>query len=37
MPSCQPEERGVDAFSYLAAETRAMEVLGPPLAQSDPR
>ena len=31
------EERGVDAFSYLAAETRAMEVLGPPLAQSDPR
>ena len=31
-----PEERGVEAFSRLAAETRAMEVLGPPLAQSDP-
>ena len=32
-----PEERGVDAFSRLAAETRAMEVVGPPLAQSHPR
>jgi quercetin dioxygenase-like cupin family protein len=31
------EERGIDAFKRLAAETRAMEVLGPPLAQSDPR
>ena len=32
-----PEERGVEAFSRLAAETRAMEVVGPPLVQSDPR
>jgi len=32
-----PEERGIEAFSRLARETRAMEVLGPPLAQSDPR
>ena len=32
-----PEERGIDAFGRLAAETGAMEVLGPPLAQSDPR
>jgi quercetin dioxygenase-like cupin family protein len=32
-----PEERGVEAFSRIAAETRAMEVLGPPLAQSHPR
>jgi quercetin dioxygenase-like cupin family protein len=32
-----PEERGVEAFSRLAAETRAMEVLGPPLARSDAR
>jgi len=32
-----PEERGVEAFSRVAVETRAMEVLGPPLAQSDPR
>ena len=31
-----PEDRGVEAFSRLAAETRAMEVLGPPLAQSHP-
>jgi quercetin dioxygenase-like cupin family protein len=31
-----PEERGIEAFSRLAAETMAMEVLGPPLAQSDP-
>ena len=31
------EERGIDAFRRLAVETRAMEVLGPPLAQSDPR
>ena len=29
-----PEERGIEAFSRLAAETRAMEVLGPPLEQS---
>ena len=32
-----PEERGMEAFSRLAAETRAMEVVGPPLVQSDPR
>ena len=32
-----PGERGIEAFSRLAAETRAMDVLGPPLAQSDPR
>ena len=31
------EERGIDAFRRLAGETRAMEVVGPPLAQSDPR
>jgi quercetin dioxygenase-like cupin family protein len=31
------EERGVEAFSRVAVETRAMEVVGPPLAQSDPR
>jgi quercetin dioxygenase-like cupin family protein len=31
------EARGIETFSRLAAETRAMEVLGPPLAQSDPR
>jgi quercetin dioxygenase-like cupin family protein len=30
------EERGVDAFARLAAETRAFEVVGPPLAESDP-
>jgi len=32
-----PEGRGIEAFGRLAAETRAMEVLGPPLAQSDRR
>jgi quercetin dioxygenase-like cupin family protein len=32
-----PEEPGIEAFSRLAAETRAMEVLGSPLGQSDPR
>lgn len=32
-----PGDRGVEAFGRLAVETRAMEVLGPPLAQSDPR
>ena len=32
-----PGERGIEAFGRLAAETRAMQVLGPPLAQSDPR
>jgi quercetin dioxygenase-like cupin family protein len=31
------EERGIQAFSRIAAETRAMEVVGPPLAQSHPR
>lgn len=30
-----PGERGVEAFTRLAAETKAMETLGPPLAQSD--
>ena len=30
------DERGVDAFARLAAETGAFEVLGPPLATSDP-
>lgn len=29
-------ERGVEAFARLAAETKAFEVVGPPLAQSDP-
>ena len=32
-----PNERGMEAFSRIAAETRAMEVVGPPLAQSHPR
>lgn len=32
-----PEERGIEAFSRLAAETGAIEISGPPLAQSDPR
>ena len=32
-----PGERGMEAFSRIAAETRAMEVVGPPLAQSHPR
>jgi quercetin dioxygenase-like cupin family protein len=27
-----PDERSVDAFARIAAETQAMEVLGPPLA-----
>jgi hypothetical protein len=30
------EERGVDAFARLAAEKKAFEVVGPPLAESDP-
>jgi quercetin dioxygenase-like cupin family protein len=30
------EERGVEAFAQLAAETNAFQVVGPPLAQSDP-
>lgn len=29
-----PEERGVEAFSRLAAATKAMETVGPPLAES---
>jgi quercetin dioxygenase-like cupin family protein len=29
-------QRGTDAFARLAAETKAFEVLGPPLAESDP-
>jgi quercetin dioxygenase-like cupin family protein len=31
-----PGERGVEAFGRLAAETGALEVSGPPLAQSHP-
>ena len=30
------EERGVEAFARLASETEAFQVVGPPLAQSDP-
>ena len=30
------EERGVEAFARLATETKAFEVVGPPLAESDP-
>jgi hypothetical protein len=30
------EERGVEAFARVAAETKAFEVVGPPLADSDP-
>jgi quercetin dioxygenase-like cupin family protein len=30
------EERGVEAFARLATETQAFEVVGPPLAESDP-
>ncbi len=30
------EERGVKAFARLATETKAFEVVGPPLAESDP-
>ena len=31
------EERGTESFARLAAETKAFEVLGPPLAQSQAR
>ena len=31
------EERGTEAFARLATETKAFDVLGPPLAQSEPR
>ena len=31
------EERGTEAFAHLATETKAFEVLGPPLAQSELR
>ncbi len=31
------EERGLEAFARLAAETKAFEVVGPPLAVSDPQ
>jgi quercetin dioxygenase-like cupin family protein len=31
-----PEERGTPAFARLAAGSAALEVLGPPLAHSDP-
>lgn len=30
-------ERGLEAFARLAAEMKAFEVVGPPLAESDPR
>jgi hypothetical protein len=30
------DERGPDTFARLAAETEAFQVLGPPLAKSDP-
>ena len=30
------EERGVEAFARLAAETKAFDVVGPPLRESDP-
>src|SRR3954471_13576332 len=30
-----PDERGIDAFARIARDTRAMEVLGPPLAAVD--
>jgi quercetin dioxygenase-like cupin family protein len=30
------EERGVEAFARVAAETQAFQVIGPPLAESDP-
>ena len=30
------DQRGVEAFARLATETRAFEVVGPPLAESDP-
>ena len=30
------EERGLEAFARLAAETKAFEIVGPPLAESDP-
>jgi hypothetical protein len=30
------EERGLGAFARLAAETNAFDVVGPPLAESDP-
>ena len=31
------KEQGTEAFARLAAETKAFEVLGPPLAQPEPR
>ncbi len=31
-----PHERGPEAFARLGRETQALEVLGPPLAHSDP-
>ena len=31
-----PDQRNAEAFARIAAETNAFEVLGPPLAQSDP-
>ncbi len=32
-----PHERGTGSFARLATATDALEVLGPPLAESDPR
>jgi quercetin dioxygenase-like cupin family protein len=31
------DERGVESFARLAAETKAFEVVGPPLPRSEPR
>ena len=31
-----PHDRGAEAFARLGNETQALDVLGPPLAQSDP-
>jgi quercetin dioxygenase-like cupin family protein len=31
------QERGMEAFTSLAAETKAFRVIGPPLSESDPR
>jgi quercetin dioxygenase-like cupin family protein len=36
MPAPTAHERGAEAFARLANETQALEILGPPLAQSDP-
>jgi quercetin 2,3-dioxygenase len=36
LPAAERAERGVEAFTRLAAETEAFRVVGPPLAESDP-